>query len=75
MCMHTQLIAEKTKYALGKGLGVILCIGESLEQREAGDTFKVGERNPSIQPPGLMKTRLMQRQEHHQGHQARESKP
>ena len=41
--MHAceQLIAEKTKYALGKGLGVILCIGESLEQREAGDTFKV----------------------------------
>lgn len=36
-----QLIAEKTKYALGKGLGVTLCIGESLAEREAGDTFKV----------------------------------
>ena len=38
---HQQLVAEKTAYALGKGLGVILCIGESLSEREAGDTFKV----------------------------------
>ena len=36
-----QLVAEKTAYALGKGLGVILCIGESLAEREAGETFKV----------------------------------
>ena len=50
--MHMQLIAEKTKYALGKGLGVVLCIGESLEQREAGDTFKVvPARCSSMHPP------------------------
>lgn len=36
-----QLIGEKTKYALSKGLNVIACIGEKLEEREAGDTEKV----------------------------------
>lgn len=41
MWVGVQLIAEKTAYALGKGLAVILCIGESLEEREAGNTFKV----------------------------------
>ncbi len=39
--MCAQLIADKTKYCLDKGLGVILCIGESLEEREAGKTFEV----------------------------------
>lgn len=39
--MCAQLIADKTKYCLDKGLGVILCIGESLEEREAGKTFDV----------------------------------
>lgn len=39
--VHEQLIADKTKYALDKGLGVILCIGEALEDREAGKTFLV----------------------------------
>ncbi|KAF1943780.1 Triosephosphate isomerase [Clathrospora elynae] len=34
-------VASKTKAALDAGLGVILCCGESLEQREAGDTVKV----------------------------------
>ncbi|KAI9840757.1 MAG: triosephosphate isomerase [Sclerophora amabilis] len=34
-------IASKTKAALDGGLGVILCIGESLEQREAGKTIDV----------------------------------
>ncbi|CAL8471024.1 g10566 [Coccomyxa elongata] len=37
----SELIADKTKYCLDKGLGVILCIGESLEEREAGKTFEV----------------------------------
>ena len=36
-----QFVAEKTAYALEMGLSVILCVGESLEEREAGDTFKV----------------------------------
>ncbi|KAK8219975.1 triosephosphate isomerase [Zalaria obscura] len=34
-------VASKTKAALDGGLGVILCIGESLEQREAGKTIDV----------------------------------
>ncbi|KAK9791344.1 hypothetical protein WJX73_001685 [Symbiochloris irregularis] len=35
----SQVVADKTKYALDKGLAVILCVGETLEQREAGKTF------------------------------------
>ena len=34
-----QVVADKTKYALDKGLKVILCVGETLEQRDGGDTF------------------------------------
>ncbi|WFD40970.1 triose-phosphate isomerase [Malassezia japonica] len=34
-------VAEKTKAALENGLKVILCVGESLAQREAGDSVKV----------------------------------
>jgi glyceraldehyde 3-phosphate dehydrogenase len=36
-------VAAKTKAALAEGLQVILCIGETLAQREAGNTFKVLE--------------------------------
>ena len=36
-----QFIADKTSYALGKGLSVILCVGESLEEREANKTTAV----------------------------------
>jgi len=36
-----EFVATKTKAALDGGLGVILCIGESLEQREANETIKV----------------------------------
>jgi len=36
-----QFVASKTKTALEGGLGVILCIGESLEQREANKTSEV----------------------------------
>lgn len=34
-------VASKTKAALDGGIGVILCCGESLEQREAGTTVDV----------------------------------
>jgi len=34
-------VARKTKAAIEGGLGVILCCGESLEQREAGKTIEV----------------------------------
>eukprot|EP00416_Gambierdiscus_australes_P015936 CAMPEP_0171056704 /NCGR_PEP_ID=MMETSP0766_2-20121228/1231_1 /TAXON_ID=439317 /ORGANISM="Gambierdiscus australes, Strain CAWD 149" /LENGTH=336 /DNA_ID=CAMNT_0011511671 /DNA_START=41 /DNA_END=1048 /DNA_ORIENTATION=+ len=37
----SQLVAEKTKFAIDKGLRVITCIGERLEAREAGTTFDV----------------------------------
>lgn len=36
-----QFIAEKTKASLDAGLSVILCIGETLEEREAGKTLDV----------------------------------
>jgi len=38
-----ETIGTKVKYALSKGLNVIACIGEKLDQREAGNTFKVNE--------------------------------
>lgn len=37
----SQVVAEKTVYCLKQGVKVIVCIGETLEQREAGDTSKV----------------------------------
>jgi triosephosphate isomerase len=36
-----QFVAEKVAYALSQGLKVIACIGETLEQREAGETLDV----------------------------------
>lgn len=38
---ENEFVACKTKAALDGGIGVILCIGESLEQREAGTTVDV----------------------------------
>ncbi|KAK6533471.1 triosephosphate isomerase [Orbilia ellipsospora] len=37
----SEFIAEKTKAALDAGLKVILCIGETLQEREAGQTLNV----------------------------------
>ncbi|EFN53775.1 triosephosphate isomerase cytoplasmic type [Chlorella variabilis] len=39
-----EFIADKVAYALGQGLGVIYCIGEKLEEREAGNTMAVNAR-------------------------------
>ncbi len=39
-----EIVNKKIKAAKKAGLGVILCIGESLEEREAGKTFNVLER-------------------------------
>ncbi|KAK4536849.1 hypothetical protein CDCA_CDCA10G2874 [Cyanidium caldarium] len=39
-----ETVAKKTKYAVEKGLQVILCIGELLEEREANRTQEVNER-------------------------------
>ncbi|EMD88059.1 hypothetical protein COCC4DRAFT_145560 [Bipolaris maydis ATCC 48331] len=38
---NDDFVASKTKAAVDGGLGVILCCGESLEQREAGETVNV----------------------------------
>ncbi|KAG8693449.1 triosephosphate isomerase [Ceratobasidium sp. 395] len=38
------LVADKTKAALAAGLSVILCVGETLEEREAGKTQEVVDR-------------------------------
>uniref|UniRef100_A0A7S3EAI2 Triosephosphate isomerase n=1 Tax=Rhodosorus marinus TaxID=101924 RepID=A0A7S3EAI2_9RHOD len=39
-----ETIAQKVAYALEKGLKVMPCIGELLEEREAGKTNEVNER-------------------------------
>ncbi|CAI5758308.1 unnamed protein product [Candida verbasci] len=39
-----EFIAEKTKYALDKGLSVILCIGETLDERKQNITLDVCAR-------------------------------
>lgn len=36
-----QFIGKKAAYALDQGLKVIACIGELLDEREAGKTFDV----------------------------------
>uniref|UniRef100_A0A0C9RUY0 TSA: Wollemia nobilis Ref_Wollemi_Transcript_11966_1281 transcribed RNA sequence n=1 Tax=Wollemia nobilis TaxID=56998 RepID=A0A0C9RUY0_9CONI len=38
---NNQFIGKKAAYALSQGLKVIACIGEKLEEREAGKTFDV----------------------------------
>lgn len=37
-------VAKKTKAALDAGLTVVLCIGETLEERKAGKTDEVNAR-------------------------------
>lgn len=37
-------VADKVAYALSKGVKVIACIGETLDEREAGSTMAVNER-------------------------------
>ncbi|KAK6460450.1 triosephosphate isomerase [Scheffersomyces coipomensis] len=39
-----EFIAEKTKFALDSGVSVILCIGETLEERQGGITLEVTAR-------------------------------
>jgi triosephosphate isomerase len=34
-------VGDKVAYALSQGLKVIACVGETLEQREAGSTVEV----------------------------------
>jgi triosephosphate isomerase len=37
----SEVVAQKTKAALASSISVILCIGETLEQRETNQTTKV----------------------------------
>ncbi|KZV14262.1 triosephosphate isomerase, partial [Dorcoceras hygrometricum] len=37
----SEFVGDKVAYALSQGLNVIACIGETLEQREAGSTMEV----------------------------------
>merc|ERR1719352_1265111 len=37
----SQIVADKTKFAIAEGLSTLTCIGEKLEAREAGQTFDV----------------------------------
>lgn len=39
----SKLVADKTRAAIDAGLSVILCVGETLEEREAGKTKQVVE--------------------------------
>lgn len=39
----SELVAQKTRAAIDAGLSVILCIGETLEEREAGKCTQVVE--------------------------------
>ena len=39
----SKIVAQKTRAALDVSLAVILCVGETLEQRESGQTKKVVE--------------------------------
>lgn len=39
-----EFVADKTKFALDNGLGVILCIGETLEEKKADKTLEVVNR-------------------------------
>lgn len=40
----SELVAQKTKAALNSSLKVILCVGETLQEREAGETAAVVEK-------------------------------
>ena len=43
-----QLVADKAKAALGRGVTPIVCVGETLAQREAGQTEAVVKRQLSV---------------------------
>ncbi len=45
------------------------------KERKEGNALGMNEWITSIQPPGLMKMRLMHHQEHHLGHQAPQNNP
>lgn len=52
------LLAEKAAFALASELRVMFCIGETLAEREAGDTFSVLDRQVSVGLGNLDAARL-----------------
>lgn len=50
-----EVIAKKTEFGLSKNLKIMLCVGETLEEREAGDLEKVLERQISTAVEPLVK--------------------
>ena len=55
------LIHQKTVAALGRGLTVVLCIGETLDQRERGETDRINELQLRSALAGLAVDRLKDR--------------
>lgn len=53
-----EIVAKKVKKALSAGLKVILCIGETLAERDGGVTEKVLERQVKADLEGLTKEQL-----------------
>ncbi len=53
-----EIVAKKVKKALSSGLKVILCIGETLAERDGGVTEKVLERQVKADLAGLTKEQL-----------------
>lgn len=51
-----EFVAEKTKFGLNSGLKIILCIGETIEQRKAGKVREVLERQLGIGLGGIAKS-------------------
>lgn len=49
-----ELTADKVAYALSKGLSVIFCIGEKLEEREANQTQEVNARQLQVRDAGVL---------------------
>lgn len=59
---RSQLIGQKVAHALAEGLGVIACIGEKLDEREAGITEKVVfEQTKAIAGKGRKRARFPSR--------------
>lgn len=52
-------IAEKVKQALKAGLVPVICLGESLDQRDSGETLNVVSRQLQAAVEGLTKQQLM----------------
>jgi triosephosphate isomerase len=50
-----ETIAEKTKYCLEKGLSVMFCIGETLQERESGQCDAVNQRQLKALQSVIMK--------------------